>query len=188
MAIVTDPDRRRRSMVVSAVLIAATAGALGMLVAAFVVMARQPEPGVATTPPAAPVPATTAAPTTSALTAAMWDWELRAGDHFKESARALQQVSEAVDRGDDAGVRAGCQQLHDTNAVGLQADLPTPDPELTSELQRMIDDVNVAAHACLRFTDTRHAEDATTYQDYLGRAMDHLATAKQILNADLGKG
>lgn len=175
-------------MVVGAALVATTAAALGMLVAAFVVLARHPDAGVATTAPPTPVPTTTTAPTTSELTAAMWDWELRAGDHFKESARALQQVSEAVDRGDDAGVRAGCQQLHDTNAIGLQADLPTPDPALTVELQRMIDDVNIAAHACLRFTNTRQAEDATTYQDYLGRAMDHLATAKRILNADLGKG
>ncbi|AQT82093.1 hypothetical protein B1R94_26860 [Mycolicibacterium litorale] len=188
MAIATEPGRRRRSLVVGAVLITATVGALAMLVAAFVMMARHPDTGTQAAPPSAPVPTATTTPTTSALTAAMWDWELRAGDHFKESARALQHVSEAVDRGDDAGVRAGCQQLHDTNAVGLQADLPTPDPVLTAELQRMIDDVNVATHACLRFTDTRHADDATTYQIYLARAMDHLATAKRILNEDLGKG
>ncbi|MGY4708003.1 hypothetical protein ACXDF8_00270 [Mycolicibacterium sp. CBM1] len=179
-------SRRHPPVVVGVVLGIASLGALGMLVAAMVVLAHTPA-GVDATPTPAPA-ATTTTTTTSALAAAMWDWQLRAGDHFKESAQALQQVSEAVDRGDDAGVRAGCRRLHNTDAIGLQADLPTPDPELTAELQRMIDDVNIAAHACLRFVETRRLDDATNYQDYLRRAMDHLATAKQILNEDLGKG
>ncbi|HTY28899.1 MAG TPA: hypothetical protein VMD51_12290 [Mycobacterium sp.] len=170
-----------------AVLAGATAVGLGLLGIGLIGMARHP----AGTPE--PVSSTPAAPRTtqtspSALTVAMREWESRAGDHFTESARALDQVSQAAERGEVAGVRMGCQRLHDTNAVGLQADLPTPDPALTAELQRMIDDVNTAAHACLRFADSRNDDDATTYQTYLARAIDHLTAAKQILNEDLGKG
>ncbi len=187
MASPPEPGQRRGSVVASVVLgvVAAVAGAV--LALGFVVMGRQSGGDVVTSPPPSATTTTTST-SMSALAEAMWNWELRAGDHFKESAKALEQVSAGVDANDQAAVRAGCQRLHDTNAIGLQADLPTPDPALTAELQRMIDDVNTAAHACLRFADTRHPDDASTYQDYLTRAMDHLATAKRILNEDLGKG
>ncbi|TGD89723.1 hypothetical protein BayCH28_03750 [Mycolicibacterium sp. CH28] len=185
MASAPQPRRRRAAVVASVALGVVAAVALAVFVIAFVDMGRHTDGGVVASPP--PSTTTTTTTSTSALTEAMWGWELRAGDHFKESARALEQVSAAVDANDQAAVRTGCQRLHDTNAIGLQADLPTPDPVLTAELQRMIDDINTAAHACLRFTDTRHPEDATTYQEYLTRAIDHLTTAKQILNEDLGQ-
>ena len=169
------------------VLAGATAVGLGLLGIGLIGMARHP---AGTPEPMSPTPAASRTTQTSpsALTVAMREWESRAGDHFTESARALDQVSQAAERGEEAGVRMGCQRLHDINAVGLQADLPTPDPALTAELQRMIDDVNTAAHACLRFADSRNDDDAATYQTYLARAIDHLTTAKQILNEDLGKG
>ena len=174
-------DRRRMTPAVVVVVGAMVTG-VGLLVVAFIGMARHP----ADTPQSLP----TSTPTTSttALAAAMREWQSRAGDHFKETAKALDQVSQGSEHDDAAAVRMGCQRLHDTNVIGLQADLPTPDPALTAELQRMVDDVNTAAHACLRFSDSRHQDDATTYQTYLARAVDHLTTAKQILNEDLGDG
>jgi hypothetical protein len=84
---------------------------------------------------------------------------------------------------DEAGLRAGCQRLHDANSIGLQEDLPTPDPQLTAEVQRMIDDMNVATHACLRFALGRDPTDAGNYQQYLGRAVEHLQRARAILTA-----
>lgn len=145
-----------------------------------------PKPAPTTDPPSAadvtPPPQTPAPP--SDLTAAMREWEAVAGENFTRSARALRKVTESTDTGDEAGVRNGCQELHDANAVDLQADLPTPDPELTAELQRMIDDMNVATHACLRFVLARNPADATVYQDYLARAVDHLDRAKVILEED----
>lgn len=146
-----------------------------------------------TTPPANPPPpapavtATATAPPPS-MADATRTWEARTGDLFKRSGRALQQVSDATDADDEAAVRSGCQQLHDINAVELQRLLPTPDPELTAELQRMIDDMNVATHACLRFVIARQPDDTLTYQDYLTRAVDHLHQAKVILDADLRPG
>ena len=175
-------DRRRMTLAVAVV----SAVIAGLVVVAFIGMARHPAdhwespPSIATS--------STMTTSTTALAAAMREWESRAGDHFKESAKALDQVSEGTEHNDDSAVRTGCQRLHDTNAIGLQADLPTPDPALTAELQRMIDDVNTAAHACLRFADSHNQDDASTYQTYLARAIDHLTTAKQILNQDLGKG
>lgn len=129
-------------------------------------------------------PSATADPTQT-LAVAIRQWEAVAGDHFDQSARALEAVSAAAGTGDDAAVRDGCTLLHDTNAVGLQGHLPTPDPALTAELQHMIDDMNTATHACLRFVERRDGADAAVYQDYLGRAVEHLGRAKVILDADL---
>jgi hypothetical protein len=178
-------NRRRMTLTIAVVGGAVVVG-LGLLVVALIGIAGRPADNRES--PAAVATSTTTTTSTTALAAAMREWQSRAGDHFKESAKALDQVSEGTERDDEAAVRTGCQRLHDTNAVGLQADLPTPDPALTAELQRMIDDVNTAAHACLRFSDSRSQDDASTYQIYLTRAVDHLTTAKQILNGDLGKG
>ena len=122
------------------------------------------------------------------MATAMRAWESTAGDHFTQSARALKQVSEAADAGDEAAVGSGCQVLHDTNTIGLQGHLPTPDAVLTGQLQQMIDDMNTATHACLRFTLGRQPQDASNYQDYLARAVDHLEQAKATLDADLRRG
>lgn len=142
--------------------------------------AGEPSPSATATTTTATVTTTTSA----SLSTAIREWEAAAGDHFKESAAALRRVTEASDAGDEAGVSAGCRLLHDTNTIGLQGHLPTPDPDLTAELQHMIDDMNSATHACLRFVLGHHPEDATTYQDYLGRAVEHLQRAKAILDAD----
>lgn len=145
--------------------------------------------GIPTAPPNDRTPLSSA-PVTSpsrppSLAAATRQWEAVAGDHFEESARALERVAAASAAGDDTGLKAGCTELHDTNTVGLQGHLPTPDPALTAELQRMIDDVNIATHACLRYSDGRAATDAAVYQDYMSRAVEHLHRAKAILEADL---
>lgn len=136
---------------------------------------------------------TTATPTATgrpepSLAAAVRDWEARTGDLFKRSALALQRVSRGTDADDEAAVWSGCRQLHDINAVELQHLLPTPDPDLTAELQRMIDDMNIATHACLRFVIARQPGDTRTYQEYLEQAVDHLQRAKVILDADLRRG
>lgn len=133
-------------------------------------------PSTMTTAPSPPPPA----PTSRADT--IREWEARAGEHFTQSAAALEKVAAASSAEDEASLRSGCQQLHDTNSIGLQDDLPTPNQKLTNELQRMIDDMNVATHACLRFALARSTVDADTYQEYLGRAVEHLHRAKAILN------
>ena len=135
--------------------------------------------------PSAEAVSSTTAPPAPPLSraAALREWEAVAREHFRESATALQEVSEASAAEDEAGLRAGCQRLHDTNSIGLQQTLPTPEPELTVEVQRMIGDMNVATHACLRFALGRDPVDAANYQQYLARAVEHLYRAKAILAA-----
>ena len=142
-------------------------------------------PSTAATVTASTTPQSTTTPSSSPTSPAeaIREWEGIAREHFKESATALEQVSEASAGEDEAGLRAGCQRLHDTNSIGLQEDLPTPDQQLTAEVQRMIDDMNVATHACLRFALGRDPTDAGNYQQYLGRAVEHLLRARAILTA-----
>ena len=170
------------------------AAALGMILAAVSLTAPgcsaqpdRPAATVTTSPVLAPssTSSTEPAPATPSLATAIRQWEVIAADHFTQSGEALQRVSEASAAGDEAALLSGCRQLHDANTVGLQRDLPTPDPKLTEELQRMIDDINTATHACVRFVLAREAVDATTYQEYLARAVEHLHRAKAVLNADL---
>ena len=175
----------RRGWLVCGVLVAATLSAPGCAAQRTAPSATQmPAPEVsATTATATTAPATPPAPVP--LAEALRQWEARAGDHFAASGKALQQVSEASAAGDEAALQSGCAQLHDTNTLGLQHDLPTPDPRLTDELQRMIDDINTATHACLRFTLARADVDAANYREYLARAVEHLHRAKEILDAAL---
>ena len=144
-----------------------------------------PAATVAASPTVTSSATTQPAPATTSLAAEVRQWEATAGKHFILSGKALQQVTEASAANDEAALRSGCQQLHDANTVGLQRDLPTPDPRLTAELQRMIDDINTATHACVRFVLAREEVDAATYRDYLARAVEHLHRAKGILDADL---
>ena len=127
-------DRRRMTLAV-AVMVGATLTGLGLLVVAFIGIARHPADNRESSP--AITTSSTTTTSTTALAVAMREWQSRAGDHFKETAKALDQVSQGSEHDNTAAVRAGCQRLHDTNAIGLQADLPTPDPALTAELQRM---------------------------------------------------
>ncbi len=127
-----------------------------------------------------PAPSSTQPPSQAE---AIREWEAIAREHFTESATALQDVSEASSAEDEEALRSGCQRLHDTNSIGLQGDLPTPDPQLTAELQRMINDMNVATHACLRFALGRKPADADNYREFLARAVEHLYRAKAILTA-----
>jgi hypothetical protein len=136
-----------------------------------------------TTPQSTTTPSTSPSTSPSSPGEAIREWEGIAREHFKESAIALEQVSDASAAEDEAGLRAGCQRLHDTNSIGLQEDLPTPDPQLTAEVQQMIDDMNVATHACLRFALGRDPTDAGNYQQYLARAVEHLQRARAILTA-----
>jgi hypothetical protein len=162
---------------------------LVLTAAACAACAAGPRAGVPQAGPESDAAATTStmaastAPNGPALAAQIRDWKLRAGDHFSASADALEQVSQASAAEDEAGVWSGCQRLHDANSIGLQDDLPTPDPRLTAELQKMIDDMNTATHACLRFVLGRKPVEADTYQDYLARAIEHLQRAKEILRA-----
>ena len=82
-------------------------------------------------------------------TTAIHEWWSGAHEHFTELKNALDDSQRALDRLDGAGLQAACQQMHDAAEVELQAHLPAPNPDLTSELRAAIEDAHSAAHLCL---------------------------------------
>ena len=119
----------------------------------------------------------------SPTASAMRQWWSRASVHFQQSANALTAVQSA--KADDiAGLAGACQQLQDANATGLQADLPTPDPNLTIAIQDMIDDVHTAVHICTSFGPTSSTGEIDQLRLYFAHAGAHLQTATKIMKRD----
>ncbi|GAB3221556.1 zinc ribbon domain-containing protein [Mycolicibacterium hippocampi] len=77
------------------------------------------------------------------------DWVSVAGSHVKELETVLDDTQRALESFDRRGLQTACEDLHEVSAVDLPAHLPTPDPDLTSELRASIDDAHAAAHMCL---------------------------------------
>lgn len=77
--------------------------------------------------------------------ASVAEWWSRASVHF-------QQIENAAEDGENASTaseyEAACNELHDAVAVDLQADMPTPDRNLTAAVQSMIDDLHRAMEIC----------------------------------------
>ena len=122
--------------------------------------------------------------TSSPSATAMRQWWSRASLHFQQSANALAAIQSAANADDIAGVAAACQQLHDADAAGLQADLPTPDPDLTIAVQDMIDDAQTAAHICISIGPTSSTDEINQLRSYFAHAGAHLQTANEIMKRD----
>ncbi len=72
--------------------------------------------------------------------------------------------------------------MHDAAGVDLQAHLPTPDPDLTSELAAATADAHAAAHMCLSAApgslNNYHGEFAAD----VDQADQHLTAAQELIN------
>jgi hypothetical protein len=88
------------------------------------------------------------APTTDG-TAAIQAWWSGAHKHFTELQSALHDSQRALERLDGPALEAACQRMEDAAEVDLPAHLPTPDPDLTSELAAATADAHAAARMCL---------------------------------------
>lgn len=62
---------------------------------------------------------------------------------------ALHDSQQAIAMQDAEALQKACQELHDAAGVHVPARLPTPDPQLTSELQAAAQDAHEASHMCL---------------------------------------
>ena len=92
---------------------------------------------------------TDSSPPASERAAAIEEWWSGAKDHVEALQDVLDDSQRAVERLDDKGLETACQEMHDLAAVDVRAHLPSPDPDVTSELQAAIEDAHEAAHMCL---------------------------------------
>ena len=75
--------------------------------------------------------------------------------------------------------------MHDTAGVELQAHIPTPDPELTSELRAAAEDAHAAAHMCLSVMAGSINNYRGEFPADLDQAEKHLMAAHEIVNEAL---
>lgn len=121
------------------------------------------------------------APTTSAA-AAIQQWWSAAHDSFDELQSAVSDSQQALDRQDGATLEKSCQSMHDAGAVNLKAHLPSPDPELTAELDAAITDSHEAAHMCLSAVHGSLNNYAGEFVADLDQAAKHLKAALHLVS------
>jgi hypothetical protein len=116
---------------------------------------------------------------------AIREWWSAAHEPFTELQESLDDAQHALELLDGPAVEEACQQMHDSADVELQAHLPTPDADLTSELRAATADAHTAAHMCL-------AVGAGSMNDYSGEFMTnvreaekHLVAAQELVNRAL---
>lgn len=124
------------------------------------------------------------APSTSASTA-LEQWWSAARDDFVAVQNASDDVAHAFDRFVPGRLEQACQRVHDTAEVKLQAQLPTPNADLTAEIHAAIEDFHSAAHFCLAVTAGSTANyDAEFFSD-MAQANRHMKAAEDIINKNL---
>ncbi len=74
--------------------------------------------------------------------------------------------------------------MHETAENKLKAHLPSPDPELTADLQGAIDDVHSAAHSCLS-AQAGASEQFGEFISFTDQAEKQLWAAQDIIDRNL---
>ena len=89
-------------------------------------------------------------------------------------------VIEAPGEIDGAKLQADCTQLHNANEA-LRSVMPTPDPNLTVEVQQAIDNFDNALHSCSEALDTGNL--SKDFVRFLATAEQHFSRGDTILVA-----
>jgi hypothetical protein len=127
---------------------------------------------------------TSSAPT-NADVVAMQKWWSAAHEHFDELRGAVNDSESALERNDEAALQPACQKMHDAGVVKLRAHFPSPDPDLTAELDAAINDAHEAAHMCLAAVSGSQNNYAGEFVSNLDQAEKHLKAALDIVNERL---
>ena len=126
-------------------------------------------------------PESAQAPPSDADSIQQW-WAAGPGEHVAELHEAFDGVKERAEELDEAGARNECERMHDAAAVDLQAHLPSPDAELTSELNAAIADTHTAAHMCMSALAGSPNSYVAEFLTYLDQADRHLRSAENIVD------
>ncbi|MFG1930673.1 hypothetical protein ACGFK1_08435 [Mycobacterium sp. NPDC048908] len=126
-------------------------------------------------------PETASTPTTTA-DAAMQQWWSVAQEHFDALQSAVDDTRKGLANQDEAVLRKSCQDMHDAGAVDLRAHLPTPNPDLTAEIDAAINDAHEASHMCLAAISGSLNNYAGEFDADLEQADKHLQAALAMIN------
>ena len=117
------------------------------------------------------------------------------GSELLQLRRAVTDTQEGLARRDEAVLQKSCQDMHDAGTVDLRAHLPTPDPDLTAELDAAINDAHEAAHLEQLKRSGRHIitidKDGVTFDDAIYATLEALQSGPDIVfqptNGDMKK-
>ncbi|OBG64757.1 MULTISPECIES: hypothetical protein [unclassified Mycobacterium] len=113
------------------------------------------------------------------------EWYSQAEEHLAHTTKFMQAAVDAIEANDINALRAACSAVHDEQAIGLQAHLPTPDPALTTALQKQINDFHTAMHMCMSLGPNSTPVDLDLADSYAHQAIEDLKTVNDILVEDL---
>lgn len=120
-----------------------------------------------------------AAPVTERAAIEQW-WEAGANKHVAALQDALESAQRSLQQFDKLGVERSCQRIHDASVVDLQTDVPSPDPDLTAELNAAIQDAHTTAHVCLSAISGSANNYDIEFTTYLDQTLKHLKAATDI--------
>jgi hypothetical protein len=83
---------------------------------------------------------------------------------------------------DRTAMQRACQQMHDAAAVDLQAHLPAPTQELTSELTAAATDAHDASHMCMSVLEGSMNSYDGEFPVDVKQAEKHLAAAEELIS------
>lgn len=124
---------------------------------------------------------TSSAPTTSSTTA-LQRWWSSARDDFTDLKDASDEAQLAIDVIRPGALSAACQHVHDAAEVRLQSHLPSPNTELTAELNAAIEDFHAAAHMCLAVVAGSSSNYDSEFLSSMTQANRHMSAAQDIIN------
>ena len=113
------------------------------------------------------------------------EWYSQAEVHLANTKKFMQAAVDAIEADDINALRSACSAVHDEQAVGLQAHLPTPDPALTAALQSEINDFHTAMHMCMSLGPNSTPEDLERADSFVDQAIEDLKAVNDILVEDL---
>lgn len=126
-----------------------------------------------------------AAPETATSDQAVLEWWSKARDPFADLAQSLADAQRALATADRPAMEDACQQMHDTANVELQSHLPSPSPEVTSELEAATVDAHEAAHMCLSVLSGSMNSYDGEFPVNLDQAEKHLVAAQELIRQSL---
>ncbi|KUI25782.1 hypothetical protein AU196_23660 [Mycobacterium sp. IS-1742] len=108
--------------------------------------------------------------------AAVREWWSAAQPAVTDLQESLYDAESSLRRMNASALAAACQRMHDSAAVGVPAEMPTPDRDLTAELSAATEDAHSAAHMCL-------AVVANSPHNYEGEFTANLDQAEKQMRA-----
>jgi hypothetical protein len=119
--------------------------------------------------------------TTTSLSQAMAAWGQQAMPALKNLSGDMTDASEAANDADLAGLRSACSSMTG-HIQAVRRYLPTPDPEMTTEVTAALDDFDISASSCITFTRTFDSSAGQRTVTYLGSGSRHFKNATGLLD------